>query len=97
MATWTVTRAAHFALSFDIGLPSSCSFAQVVVSAARCGVTFISMFFFPPLFGESFAGHIDNTTVPYQKTPKLYFNMIIPYQLLLTLKHVAVRQREYRY
>ena len=48
-------------------LPSSCSFVQVVVSAARHAVTFNSVFFFPPLFGESFAGHIDNTTVPYRK------------------------------
>ena len=71
MATWAAAREAHFALSFALGLPSSCSFAQVVVSAARRAVTFNSVFSFflhcleSPLRATSTTQqcHIENRTV----------------------------------
>ena len=69
-------------------------------------------FFSPSLFVESFAGHFDNTIVPYRQPLKLHFeNKMVPCQLplRLTLRNVPVRlpritclfsdfsQREYHY
>ena len=63
------------ALSFVLGLPSLCSFAQAAVSAVRHALSaFDSMFpFLLPLFAGSFAGHYDNTIVPYRQPPKPHF------------------------
>ena len=48
-----------------------------------------------PLFVVSFAGHFDNTIVPYWQPLKLHFkNMMVRYQLpldLATMRNVAVR------
>ena len=91
MTTRAAAQAAHFVLSFALGLPSSCSFAQVVVSAVRRAVTFNSMFsFFLHCLGSPLRA-TSTKQVPYLKPHKLYFNMIVPYQLPLTLKHIAVR------
>ena len=52
----------------------------------------IDIYFSPPLFVESFAEHINNTTVPYWTPPKLHINnTMVPYQLPLTLRNPAVK------
>ena len=43
------TRAAHLALSFVLGLPSLCSFAQAAVSAARRAIIFNRHLLFAPI------------------------------------------------
>ena len=62
---------------FLFGPVSLCSSFCFAVSTAWRAVTpafdFTFLFQAPPLFAESFAGHFENTIVPYRRPPKLHF------------------------
>ena len=92
VATEGATQAACSAccsrLTQFVSFSSCCCF-----SSMACSVIFDSMFPFL-LCCLFFAGHFDNTIVPYRRPPKVHFkNTMVPYQLPLriTLRYVAVR------
>ena len=77
-----------------LGLPSF--FCSAVLAARRALSDSILCFLFSSIVCRvlSFAGHFDNTTVPYWQPPKLQFNnTMVPYllPLRLMLRNVAVR------
>ena len=81
----------HALLSLLSWAYSACVlFALLFQQRGALSPSFDSTFLFqaPPLFAESFAGHFENTIVPYRRPPKLHFeNFPINYPLDLLQEH----------